>query len=252
MSDEMDFEQQKPSMDWLLTFADLISLLITFFVLLYSMKVVETQKWEELKGSFSGVFSLQEQIIHSKPNQNLAIEQINPFKADNLDYINTLLHTRFRQNEVLKQATIVKDTKEDKLVISLPTSILFDPGAIKVNAEGEASLAEFGDALRHLDNRIEVAGHTDPFPTNTEAFPTNWELAMVRAIRVADIIQAQGIEGFITTVSYAHSRFGELDKMKSLEERYEEARRVEISIFGETADPYGDIEQEQPKTPTAH
>ena len=44
---------------WLLTFADLISLLITFFVLLYSMKVVDTQKWEEMKGSFAGVFSIR-------------------------------------------------------------------------------------------------------------------------------------------------------------------------------------------------
>lgn len=246
MSEE-DIVHEKPSMDWLLTFADLVSLLITFFVLLYSMKVVETQQWEALKGSFSGVFSIREKVIDINPTQDATVEKIDPFKADNLDYINTLLNTRFHANEVLKQAKIEKIDQGTKLVISLPTNILFDPGATEVNEDGASSLAEFGDALRHLDNRIEVAGHTDPFPTNSEEFPTNWELAMVRAIRVATILKEQGIESHITAVSFAHSRFDELDRMKPLDERYEEARRVEIIIFNESGDPYGDIEQAVPE-----
>ena len=55
MSSEDDDDIMEPTpadMGWLLTFADLISLLITFFVLLYSMKVVDTQRWDELKGTF--------------------------------------------------------------------------------------------------------------------------------------------------------------------------------------------------------
>lgn len=244
MSDEEEIKTEKPNMDWLLTFADLISLLICFFVLLYSMKVVDTQKWDELKGSFSGVFSIREPIFHVKPNQDSAVEKIDPFKADNLDYINTLLNTRFKQNAVLNQASIQKDADTNSLIISLPTNVLFEAGSVTVKDEGVMSLAEFGDSLRHLDNRIEIAGHTDPFPTNTSDFPTNWELAMVRAINVANVLQDQGIEGRIATISYGHSRFHEVSKMKSLEERYEDARRVEIIIHGEAGDPYGDQEKE--------
>ena len=92
MSDEDEgMNPEPPSMDWLLTFADLVSLLITFFVLLYSMKVVDVQKWDELKGSFSGVFSIREPIYKVSPDKDTSVEKIDPLKSDSLEYVEKLL-----------------------------------------------------------------------------------------------------------------------------------------------------------------
>lgn len=240
MSDDEVMQPEPADMGWLLTFADLVSLLITFFVLLYSMKVTDTQKWDELKGAFSGVFSIREPIFQVKPNQMETVEKIDPFQADGLEYLSTLLATRFRDNKVLEGSEVKRDLEHGKLIISVPSQTLFASESIEMNDEGVRSIAEFGDMLRHLDNRVEIAAHTDPFPVSTEQYPSNWELAMLRAIRVATVLKEQGIEANVPVVSYGHSRFHEVAPNLPLEARYERSRRVEIIIHQESGDPYGD------------
>lgn len=222
-----------PCPAWLLTFADLVSLLITFFVLLYSMKVVDTQKWDDLKGSFAGVFSIREPVVTTQPDQQNAIEKIDPFRADNLDYIEGILHQSFINNELLKNTVMRRDREQDLLIVNVPSSLLFYSNEDDLRADGLAAVEMLGDTLRHLDNRIAVAGHTDPFPIKSEKFASNWELGMARAVKIADTILSRGVPGPIRTISYADSRFGDIDRALPISQRYAVSRRVEIIIYGE-------------------
>ena len=233
--DEDEIEVKKPSMDWLLTFADLISLLITFFVLLYSMKVVDTQRWDEMKGTFSGVFSVREAVIVKQPDKTTTVEKVDARVADNLDYIQSLLMKRFKENEVLRFASVVRDEELDRLTITLPSSILFDSGGVELKEGAQQAMLLLGEVMLYLDNRIEVGGHTDPYPVSNAEFPTNWELAMQRSIKVASNLEEQGVPGPVVAVSYAASRFDQLDKNLTAEERYEKARRVDVIIHGNAA-----------------
>jgi chemotaxis protein MotB len=221
-----------PSMAWLLTFADLISLLLTFFILLYSMKVIDAQEWESLRGAFDRTFSVKEEIVETKPNKTDTVEKIDSLKADNLDYLASILKTRFLDDAVLKATEITRDLELDTLILNMPSKLLFDSGSAKMKQSGKETMANLGDLLRHVDNRIEIAGHTDPNPINTSDFPTNWELSAVRALRVAESLKSQGIESNIPAVAYAETRFYLLDNNKSVIQRYQEARRVEIIIHG--------------------
>ena len=84
-----------------------------------------------------------------------------------------------------------------------------------------------------MDNRIVVAVHTDPTHTATKQFPSNWELTMIRAIRVAEIMEAQGIVKSIVTTAEGASHFDEIAPNLPIAERYKLARRIEIILYGE-------------------
>ena len=223
---------EPPSMAWLLTFADLISLLLTFFILLYSMKTIDAQDWEAITGAFDSTFSIEDPIIETNPNQVNTIEKIDSMKGDNLDYIASILRTRFSHDPILTATEVKRNRAEDTLILNLPSKLLFNSGSAKMKEEGVDTMVNLGDLLLNMDNKIEVAGHTDPNPINTAEFPTNWELSAVRALKVAKALKAQGITSDIPAVAYGDTRFYLLDANKSVLERYKEARRVEIIIYG--------------------
>lgn len=231
--DEDDFTPEPPSMDWLLTFADLVSLLITFFVLLYSMKVVDVQKWDELKGSFSGVFSIREPIHQVSPDKDTTVEKIDPYKSDSLEYVEGLLTRSFNMNPKLRDIKLNLDIKSDTLSLNLPSDDVFEDSTAELSGGGQDRLKAIADTIRHLDNRIVVAVHTDPTHTVTKQFPSNWELTMIRAIRVAEIMESQGIVKNIVTTAEGSSHFDEISPELPLAERYKLARRIEIILYGE-------------------
>ncbi len=233
MEEEDDFAPEPPSMDWLLTFADLVSLLITFFVLLYSMKVVDVQKWDELKGSFSGVFSIREPIHQVSPDKDTTVEKIDPYKSDSLEYVEGLLTRSFHMNPELKDIQLNLDIKADTLSFELPSDEVFLDSTAELSGDGQGKLKAIADVLRHLDNRIVVAVHTDPTHTATKQFPSNWELTMIRAIRVAEIMEAQGIVKSIVTTAEGASHFDEIAPNLPIAERYKLARKIEIILYGE-------------------
>jgi chemotaxis protein MotB len=233
MSDDEVAKPEAPSMDWLLTFADLVSLLITFFVLLYSMKVVDVQKWDELKGSFSGVFSIREPIHQVSPDKDTAVEKIDPLKSDNLEYVEGLLKRVFSANTELKNIEFKRNVEADTLTFELSSDKLFEDGTAALSGNGQEKIMAIGDVLRHLDNRIVVAAHTDPEHEVTKQFPSNWELTMIRAIRVAELIEAQGVVKNIVTTAKGSSQFDKVAPNLPLAERYKMARKVEIILYGE-------------------
>lgn len=222
---------EPPNMAWMLTFADLVSLLITFFVLLFSMKSVDTQRWDVLVGELSGIFAREERIIQTKPDETYSLEKVQVVEADPLSYIENLLQTRFRADPVLSQVKTRRDTKEDVLHITLPSYLLFDSGSAVLNKDGDAAIMQVADMIRHLDNRIDVAGHTDPTLVLSADFPSNWELGMLRSLAVVDLMVARGVP-HPTALSYGSSRINEIPLDMGLLERNQQARRVEILIHG--------------------
>lgn len=230
--DDDDLKPEPPSMAWLLTFADLVSLLITFFVLLYSMKVVDTQHWDELKGTFSGVFSIREPIYEVRPDKDTTIEKVDPVLADKLEYVHSLLSHAFATSTYLKDVTLKRNVELDTLTIGLTNTTLFKKSVDELTAEGEERIRELGGVLRHLDNRIEIAGHTGKEIVRTREFPSNWELSMLRAILVARILESEGISQNIMTSAYGFSRYDEVGEFESNEEKEKAANRVEVILHG--------------------
>lgn len=217
-----------PSDAWLITFADLVSLLITFFVLLFAMKNIDGQRWEDIKGALSGALSFEEIIDRNINTKN--IETLSLTKADSLTYLKAILHERFKADGVLREAGLDVNAQGDELKISLPSHLLFKTGSAKLMSQGDDAVGRLGDMLRNIDNSIVIAGHTDPVPIQGGAYETNWELSMLRAVGVLKKLRATGVVSPMKAVGYADSQFDMIQSNLPVSMRYLKARRVEVII----------------------
>jgi len=217
-----------PSDAWLVTFADLVSLLITFFVLLFAMKNIDGQRWEDIKGALSGALSFEETVDHNVQANN--IETLNLIKADSLTYLRAILQERFKADAVLREATLDLNPFGDELKIALPSHLLFKTGSATLVAQGDEAIGRLGDMLRNIDNSIIIAGHTDPVPIQGGVFETNWELSMLRAVGVLKKLRTTGVVAPMQALGYADSRFDMIQSNLPVSMRYLKARRVEVII----------------------
>ena len=222
-----------PNMAWLLTFADLVSLLITFFVLLFSMKTVDESQWDVLKGEFIGVFSREASNVVVKPQDYSTTEVIASFPAESLPYLQNVLRVEFRRDAILSNMKSEYDTRADILRLTLPTKVLFEDGGDTLSRTGRVAVMKLADKLRHLDNRMQISAHTSPGRFRSKDIPTNWELTLLQAIAVVETMHSRGLNTDIPAVGYAESRFEADFSQLPLVERYQQARRLEIEIYGD-------------------
>ena len=217
---------------WLVTFADLLSLLLCFFVMLFASLVLDSQKFDEIKGSLKQAFQTTAQLAEPKELEESAAEEITLAPADNLDYIRSILRTRLQNDPLLTDARLVRNTKNNTLNIIMPSQLLFAPGSAALTPGGLDAVQHMADLLANLDNGVEVAGHTDASAINTPEFASNWELSVARAQTVANILRAAGVNGSLTATGYADGRLNEVDPSLPAAARAELARRVELVIHG--------------------
>ena len=216
---------------WLITFTDVMALMLTFFVLLYSMSVPVEEKWQEIADSLSSKFNYEESRPHNAGSQDvISIDRIDKSRALSLMYLKALVKNLLKTNGV-KDVIVFQNDK--RLVICLPSELLFKSGSAQINLKGKKVLFALGGALSRVKNRIEVAGHTDPRPITGGNGPyrTNWELSLARSASVAVMLKDVGYTRDITIRGLSSARFDEMSEEASAEERYSLSRRVDIILM---------------------
>ena len=91
------------------------------------------------------------------------------------------------------QTTLVSSVEERGLVVSIQETLLFDSGSAVITAQARDILEKVSNVLGAEPNQIKVEGHTDNVPIHTAQFPSNWELSVIRATNVVQILQSDGI-----------------------------------------------------------
>ncbi len=200
--------------DWLVTYADAITLLMAFFVLLYTVSEPNQHKFESKMG---GVF---EQFSGEK-------------KAMPLDDIRAQVSTLISETG---EATEAKTTDRG-ISFEFKSAKMFAPGSAKILESGVALLdrvAQMVTFMGYDDYRVEVQGHTDDIPINTAQFPSNWELSAGRAAAVVRFLVSRGVEAErLVAVGYGDTRpkVPNRDETgQSIPENQAQNRRVEIEI----------------------
>jgi chemotaxis protein MotB len=130
---------------------------------------------------------------------------------------------------------------DGRMVLQLPSDILFASGSAKVSDEGKEALQQVGEVLATLSDRhFQVEGHTDTVPINTERFPSNWELGAARALRVTNTLVAAGVRSEqLSAASYGQWHpvaSNETDEGKQLNRRIEIALVPDLSTLPGAAD----------------
>jgi len=214
---------------WLVTFTDLVSLMLTFFVLLFSMSSVQVDRWEEMIDTLSKTLNPNRQESVSTPTAQYNISTVFRRRAINLDYLEAVLADKMHTDEILKEARLFLG--EDRLVISLPGDLFFQSGNAVLSEKAKQALFVLGGILRNVNNQIGINGHTDPTPLQGGKYTSNWELSLGRAIAVANSLKRAGYTDDIIAYGYSDSRFLSLPTGLSDEQRFKLARRVDIVVM---------------------
>jgi len=202
---------------WLLTYADMITLLVAFFIMLYSMSVMNQAKFQQLAISVrsgfgqsaiggaptvfargGGTNGTPTIINSSKSTPSSSDDFVKEAKqrqdADGLDKAYAAVKAYIQKNG-LKDAMHVVRNERGVIVTVMTDKMLFAPGQADLRPEELTLLNTVGDVIQKAvpENPIRVEGHTDSLPIHTLRFPSNWELSTTRATTVLRYFEARGI-----------------------------------------------------------
>lgn len=237
---------------WLGTYADAVTLLMAFFVVLFSISSVDAQKLKELKEALQdaliGKQTVKElenledlKIDAKKDNNEQDKEQTEPSQGQpsettppplmNKEDLKETLEEVIEQKNLADKIKLVED--ERGIILQLHESLLFDSGKADLKASDEVLEALY-TMINSVANFITIEGNTDNTPINTKEFPSNWELSTERAVSVARyFIDKKEISPIRITVK----GFGEYNPIAENDtpENKSLNRRVDILILDDQA-----------------
>lgn len=217
---------------WLITFTDIMALMLTFFVLLYTMSVPKEEVWEEFtEGMTQGFSNARSAQFMSGNFDTISIDKLDLSEALSLDYLEALLQDIINRNDALSNVVLIPQQKQ--LILSLPVDLLFESGRADIGVQGKRALFSLGGPLSRIRNRIEVVGHADPRPIQNQdgAFASNWELSIARAASVAGALKNVGYSRDVILKGLSSGRYDDLSETVSEEERLSLSRRVDVVIM---------------------
>lgn len=170
-------DEAEEDQEWLLTYSDMITLLLAFFAMLIAASQTDIALWEQMKQGMRSDVAGKEKVE-------------TPLAEIKIDLDSLLLEER---NQGL--VGIVLD--KNGIVLSFNSSSLYNSGEAILLPSGERIITKVTQALNVLGYyqfRVDVEGHTDNVPINTPRFPSNWELSVARASEVVKFFIREGVD----------------------------------------------------------
>jgi len=218
---------------WLVSYADFITLLFAFFVVMYSISQVNQSKYRVLSETFVQAFNQpndskanplpQEKVNpsndvitpidlgrtatedHSQPPQVSVVDDT--AKPDMNAQSNTTAKTQTSDeltqisdlvnekfSQLINDQMIKVSSNELWLQIELNDSILFSSGGVETSAQAQVIFTQIADILKNYTNPIQIEGFTDNVPIRNAKYPTNWELSSARATEIVKFLASKGVE----------------------------------------------------------
>ena len=197
---------------WLISYADFITLLFAFFVVMYAISVVNQGKYKVFSESVGEAFGRKEKAAPG----SAAIEPLIPM--DNIAARRKLEAIRREQSRLgllakkldtalspLVKAGTVSVTQTGRgVTVDINANALFAPGDAAVTAEARQPLYAIAQLLAEDSHEVQVEGHTDSLPISNSVFPSNWELSSARASSVVRLFIDSGVApARLTAVGHA-------------------------------------------------
>ena len=215
---QRSLRRRRPNFDdssssWLVTYSDVITLLLAFFVMILAVSDLNQGKVEALQEGIS------EMMTGEAPPT--------PFTD-----IKEGLEQLIAEQGLADQVSVTLDQKGVK--VEFANIALYASGSADIKSEAISTLKEVTQVIRetsHKTHMVEVEGHTDDVPIHTEKYPSNWELSSVRATNIVKYLLAQGIEKErLKAAGYADSRPKEGIDNLPLNQQRQGNRRVVVFV----------------------
>ena len=235
---------------WLIPYADLLTLLLALFIVLFAMSSVDAVKFQQLSKAFNDVFSggtgvfefqspMPEGQMESPDERKEDVEKNDEEKADAAKDQMELLAIQQKVNSYIedKKLTDKLDTKltDEGLLLTIRDNVLFESGRAEVRNTDVNIANEIADLLvMEPPRNIIISGHTDNVPIRTARYESNWELSVMRAVEFMKIILKNGQ---LDPRWFSAKGFGEFQPVATNDTAEGKARnrRVEILILPRTS-----------------
>jgi chemotaxis protein MotB len=199
---------------WVMTFADLMSLLLAFFVLLFSFSEMDAQKYKQVAGSMKEAFGVQRTVKVKDPPKgiNVIAREFSPGKTqptplnqviqstadDSLQFPVLGMNHQKKKSDLEKEGERIKlalkeeidkglievNIEDQKIVIRIQEKGSFPSGSARMIEPFKEVIMKINKAIQYSNGKIVVSGHTDNLPIHNAQFRSNWELSASRAVTV--------------------------------------------------------------------
>lgn len=210
----------------MITYADLITLLLGLFIILYAISNVDAKKYEKMMTAMGSVFGSEKFGIDTQiPSQfpSVSNSEINP-----MDLLKQNLNDIININELNNSVTI--ENNERGVTIRILDDILFPSGEAELRKNAQEVLKLVAGIIKELPNDIRIEGHTDNIKIHTAKYPSNWHLSIARALNTAYyLIQTENVDpDKVSIVGYAE--YNPVDDNSTPDGRAKN-RRVDIIVI---------------------
>lgn len=229
---------------WLLTYSDLITLLMAFFIVMYASSSADKAKMAKVAASISSAFGASgksvigdESAVNLKQNDDLqeasksgagSADAAQKAEENKLKAVKQKVDAYVKQNNMT--GSISTSLQERGLTIHIVDTMMFDIGDANVKTDAQYRLVSIGNILKTVNNIIRIEGHTDTTPIHNSSYPSNIELSSARANKVWHVLEDQaGVpHKQIMTAGYAEN-----DNIapNDTEENRAKNRRVDIVVI---------------------
>ena len=226
---------------WLATFADLMSLLVCFFVLFLSFSTIDDTKFKKMAFSLDNAFKSQNTkyvVLDETPKEVPSFEEtLEEFETHKKGVFDAKIIEIEKQEHDMKlflateinEGLLTVEREQLNIIIRIKEKGSFSSGSATLQTDFKPVMDKITQAVVSTSGIVHIAGHTDDVPISTELYGSNWELAASRSVTVAHfMMDKKGIDpARIVIEGYAHTRpLVENDSVGNMEKN----RRVEIII----------------------
>jgi len=192
MADEEERKQKCPECEvgapaWMVTFADMVTLLLTFFVLLVSMASMDRVKFSAAASSLSkafgkGVVSSSPSEYRIEPLPSAPSAQFMPIQGDPIQPIQKRIETKIKEQKIQDSVELIRKDS-DTIILRLDGSVLFQRNQSSLSPEAGPLLRQIADTIRPLPMTLRIEGHTDDTKFS-KGERDNWDLSIDRSVSV--------------------------------------------------------------------
>ncbi len=239
---------------WMQTYSDMVTLLLAFFILLFSLSVIDVERFEEILSAIQISLGGEPAVLEGQPDPEGEAppdpvppdEQVDPDEmrapdADQMEIMEQLEEAREIQDMaedflaevgLEDQVDLRMDLEEGGIIMDMPDTIFFEIGEAELKPGAREVAVELAEFLEEIPNEVVVEGHTCDLPIETERFPDNWELSVARA---AEVVRFLVYEEDLDPERFRATGYGEYQPREpnETEEQRAQNRRVTfvISVF---------------------
>jgi chemotaxis protein MotB len=198
MADEQQCpECEKGAPKWLVTYSDMVTLLLCFFVLLLSFANTDAIKFKEVLGSMKDAFGVQKEVIEMGKEGGMELPirlESSPSKAEvQKERLVNLLKTAVREEGIDKNILIALHRRGVIMEITEEVgNAMFKPGGTDIVDQSKRILRKLVPIMQETIYKITIEGHTDDIPVRSPLYPSNWELSSARAGSVVRFLIQEG------------------------------------------------------------